>query len=77
MHTVVARFHHDSRDLSEIENDLVAQGAEEAVITRYTVAMTIDADSREEATAMAQQFLDGIGATRTKITRHGIERAQA
>jgi hypothetical protein len=69
MHTVVARFHHDSRDLSEIEKELVAQGAEEAVITRYTVAISINADSREEATAMAQQLLDGIGATRIKITK--------
>ena len=76
MQTVVARFHHDNRDLAEIEKGLVAQGAKEAVITRYTVAITIAADSREEATSMAQQLLDGIGATRIKITKHGIEPAR-
>jgi hypothetical protein len=56
MHTVVARFHHDNRDLSEIEKDLVEQGAEEAVITRYTVAMTIDADSRRKPQPWRSSF---------------------
>ena len=42
-----------------------------AAWTPYTVAMTIEADSREDATKVAHKLLDGIGATRIKITKHG------
>lgn len=73
MHTVVARFHHVGRDPAEIENDLVTRGAGDARITGYTVAVTVDAASREEAAAVAQRLLDGIGATRIKITKHGAK----
>ena len=74
MHTVVARFHHVSREPAAIENDLVTRGAGDAHITGYTVAMTLDADSRDEAATLARQLLDGIGATRIKITKHGAKR---
>ncbi len=77
MHTVVARFHHLNRDLAEVEADLVAQGADDAVITGYIVAMTLDAESHREAAEAAKDILDGIGATRVKVTKHGAKHAVA
>jgi hypothetical protein len=77
VHTVVARFHHMSRELAEIENALVTLGADNARITGYTVAITIDAGSHEEATEAARRLLDRIGATKTKITKHGGKHAVA
>ena len=77
MHTVVARFHHVSREPAEIENDLVTRGADDAHITGYTVAMTFDTESREEAATVARRLLDGIGATRIKITKHGAKHVAA
>jgi hypothetical protein len=77
VHTVVARFHHVSREPAEIENDLVTRGADDARITGYTVAMTLDAESREEAATVARQLLDGIGATRIKITKHHAKHVAA
>jgi len=73
VHTVVARFHHPTRDLAEVEASLVAHGADGAVITGYIVAMTPDAKTHREATASAKQILDGIGANRIKITKHGTK----
>lgn len=77
MHTVVARFHHLSRDLGEIEDDLVARGADDARITGFTVALTLDADSHEDAAEDARRLLDRIGATRIKITKHGAKHVLA
>jgi hypothetical protein len=77
VHTVVARFHHLSRDLAELEEDLVAGGADGARITAYTVALTLDTDTREEAGEVAKRILDGIGATRIKVTKHGAKHAVA
>ncbi|MBV8258784.1 MAG: hypothetical protein JO073_13300 [Actinobacteria bacterium] len=72
MQTVVARFHHLSRDLEEIEDELRANGAPDAQITGYVVAMTFDTDSHKKAAADARRALDGMGATRIKIIkRHG------
>jgi hypothetical protein len=69
MQTVVARFHHVSRDLSEIEAELRAHGAPDAHITGYVVAMTFDTESHKEAAADARRALDGIGATRIKVIK--------
>jgi hypothetical protein len=71
--TVVARFHHTSRDLDEIERDMRTSGADDAVITGYTVAITFDADSHKEATKKARRALDAIGATRIKITKQSAK----
>jgi hypothetical protein len=71
VYTVVVRFHHPNRDLDEIEDDLRAAGADDALVTGYTVAMSIDAGSHKEATKAARQILDGFGATRIKITKRG------
>jgi hypothetical protein len=76
VHTVVVRFHHVGRELDEIENDLVDAGAGGARITGYTVAMTLDAGSRDEACEIARRLMDGIGATRIKITKHGARYAR-
>ena len=77
MQTVVARFHHLNRDLAEVEVDLVGHGAQDATITGYIVAMTLDTKSHREATAAAKRILDEIGATRIKITKHGAKRSEA
>lgn len=69
MHTVVARFHHFSRDLEEIEDKLRASGAPDAHITGYLVAMTFDGESHKEAAHSARRALDGIGATRIKVIK--------
>jgi hypothetical protein len=70
MQTVVARFHHLSRDLEEIEDMLGASGAPDAHITGYLVAMTFDdAESHKEAAHAARRALDGIGATRIKVIK--------
>ena len=73
MQTVVARFNHPSRNLSEIEADLIAHGAADAAITGYIVAMTFDTKSHKDATKAAKRALDGVGATRLKVTKHGPE----
>lgn len=70
MQTVVARFHHRSRDLDRLEADLVAAGAESAHITGYTVALTFGAEPEEKARTTARRILDGIGATRIKVPKH-------
>ena len=70
MQTVVARFHHRSRDLDRLEADLVAAGAENAHITGYTVALTFGAEPEDEVRSTARRILDGIGATRIKIPKH-------
>jgi hypothetical protein len=77
MQTVVARFHHLKRDLEELESDLVSHGAEDAAITGYVVALTLDEPSHRDAAEAAKQLLDGIGATRIKITKRGRKHAAA
>ena len=57
MDTVVARFHHLGRDLDELEDALVAAGARDARITGYTVVLTFDSDSHDEATEWARRAL--------------------
>ena len=71
MYTVVARFHHGSRDLDEIERKLEAAGARDATITRYTVVLTFEDGSSKDAAKRARQILDRVGATRIKITKRG------
>lgn len=77
MHTVVARFHHLSRDLGEIEEELVEHGADAAQITGYTVAITLDTESHREAADEAKRILDSVGATRVKITKHRVKPPKA
>jgi len=69
MQTVVARFHHLSRDLEEIEDKLRASGVPDTHITGYVVAMTFDSESHKEAAHAARRALDGIGATRIKVIK--------
>lgn len=69
MQTVVARFHHQSRDPSEIEQRLLAKGARDAAVTGYVVAMSFDGDSHGEAAVEAQRVLDAAGATSIKIIK--------
>jgi hypothetical protein len=69
MQTVVARFHHLSRDLGELEDELRANGAPDAQITGYVVAMTFDSGSHKEAAEAGRRALDGIGATRIKVIK--------
>jgi hypothetical protein len=71
LYTVVARFHHGSRDLDEIERKLEAAGATSAAITRFTVVMTFDEEESRDATKRARKILDRVGATRIKITKRG------
>jgi hypothetical protein len=71
--TVVARFHHVSRDLDELESEMLAHGAQEAQITGYVVAMTFDAESHAQAAKKAKRVLDGIGATRLKVVKRGAK----
>ena len=73
MYTVVVRFHHPNRDLDEIEDDLKGAGAEDAVVTGYTVGMSLDAGSHKDAAKTARRILDGVGATRIKITKRGAK----
>jgi hypothetical protein len=75
MQTVVARFHHLERDLKELETELVGHGADDAAITGYVVALTLDESSHHDAAKAAKQLLDGIGATRIKITSSGRKHA--
>jgi hypothetical protein len=77
MQTVIARFHHVNRDLDELETEIVGHGANEAVITGYIVALTLDEASHHDASETAKKLLDGIGATRIKITKHGRKRVPA
>ena len=77
IHTVVARFHHPNRELATVEEDLVAHGADDARITGYIVAMTLDAESHLEAVHTAKRILDNIGASRIKITKHRAKRPVA
>ena len=77
MQTVVARFHHVSRDLASLERDLVIRGADDATITGYIVALTLDEPSHHDASKAAKRILDGIGATRIKITKHGAKPAKS
>jgi len=77
MQTVVARFHHLSREPAEIERGLVEHGAKAALITGYTVVLTLDADSHSAAAKRARQVLDDIGATRIKVTKRGAKHAAA
>jgi hypothetical protein len=67
VNSVVARFHHVSRDLDQIESDLLRAGAKDAQITGYTVVLTVSADSERSAAEMARQTLDQVGATDIKI----------
>ena len=55
MYTVVARFHHGSRDLDEIERTLEAAGATSAAITRFTVVMTFEEEESRDATKRARK----------------------
>jgi hypothetical protein len=71
--TVVARFNHLNRNLTEVEADLIAHGAADAAITGYIVAMTFDTESHKDATKAAKRALDNVGATRIKVTKHGPE----
>ena len=75
MNTVVARFHHLSRDLDELESALASAGAQHARITGYTVVLNFDSDSHEQAAEEARKALDRIGATRIKITKRGLKHA--
>jgi hypothetical protein len=75
LYTVVARFHHASRDLDEIERELKASGADEAAITRFTVVMTFEGQADKDAAKTARRVLDRIGATRIKITKRGPKAA--
>ena len=77
MQTVIARFHHLKRDLDELETDIVGNGANDAAITGYIVALTLDEASHPDASEAAKKLLDGIGATRIKITKHGRKRVAA
>jgi len=69
MQTVVARFHHLGRDLEELEDMLRANGAPDARITGYLVAMTFDTESHKEAAHAGRRALDSIGATRIKVIK--------
>jgi hypothetical protein len=69
MQTVIARFHHPSRDLEEIEDELRANGAPDAHITGYLVGMTFETDSRKEAAEAARRVLDHSSATRIKVIK--------
>ena len=77
MQTVIARFHRLKRDLAELEDDLVGHGASDAAITGYIIALTLDETSHHDASKAAKKLLDGIGATRIKITKHGRKPANA
>jgi hypothetical protein len=67
VNTVVARFHHPSRDIDQIESDLVRAGARDARVTGYTVALDFGEASEESAVEAARHALDQIGATRIKV----------
>jgi hypothetical protein len=69
MQTVVARFHHASRDLEELEDGLRANGAPDAQITGYLVAMAFESESHKEAADAPRRALDGIGASRIKVIK--------
>jgi hypothetical protein len=69
--TVVARFHHPTRDLDELEELLGDAGAKAPRITGYTVVLTFDSDSHEQAIQAARKALDRVGATRIKVTKRG------
>jgi hypothetical protein len=69
MQTVVARFHHWTRDLKEIEDELRTNGAPDAHITGYVVVMTFETDSHKEAAERARRILDRSGATRIKVIK--------
>jgi len=75
--TVVARFHHPIRDLDELEVLLGRAGARDPHITGYTVVLTFDSDSHEDAVETAREVLDRVGATRIKITKRGKNLAMA
>ena len=67
VNTVVVRFHHPSRDIGQIESDLVRAGARDARVTGYTVALDFGEASKESAVEAARHALDQIGATRIKV----------
>jgi hypothetical protein len=69
MQTVIARFHHPSRDLEKIEDELRANGAPDAHITGYVVAITFETDSHKEAAKAARRALDRTSATRIKVIK--------
>jgi len=69
MQTVVARFHHQSRDLDELEERLLDEGVRDARVTGFVVAMTFDAESHKEAAQAARRALDDIGAHRIKVIK--------
>jgi len=69
MHTVIARFHHVTRDPAKIEDTLRANGAPDAHVTGYVVAMTFETDSHKEAAEAARRVLDRSGATRIKVVK--------
>jgi len=73
LYTVVVRFHHQSRDLEEIEDELRAAGADDALVTAFSVALALDAGSQKEAAKAARRILDSFGATRIKITKRGAK----
>ena len=77
METVVARFHHPARDLDELEELLGEAGASEPRITGYTVVLTFDTDSHDQAIEAARKALDRVGATRIKVTKRGAKLAAA
>ena len=76
MNTVIARFHHHSRDLDDLESALVRAGADDAQITSYTVALTFRDGSEKSAVDSAHRVLDQSGATRIKIRRRRLSPAQ-
>jgi hypothetical protein len=75
--TVVARFHHPTRDLDELEELLGEAGAGDPRITGYTVVLTFDSDSHEHAMKAARKALDRVGATRIKVTKRGMKQPVA
>jgi hypothetical protein len=77
MQTVVARFHHLTRDLEEIEDELHANGAPAAHITGFLVAMTFETGSHRDAAKEARRALDRIGATRIKVIKRESARPPA
>jgi len=76
VHTVIARFHHLSRDPDDLEAELVRSGAVDARITGYTVALTFGPGSEEPIAKAARRVLDRIGATGIKIHRPKRQRPQ-
>jgi hypothetical protein len=76
VNTVIAHFHHSSRDLVHLECALVQAGAADAFITGYTVALTFPDGSEASAVEAAHRALDQIGATKIKLRRRRVGSAR-